>query len=282
METRDLISPNVRREAREYMVGWTLARIGDVFRDHGFHADLDYLPPVSGERRSYVEQFYATVNWCDRKRCERMLSVYEALLDDAEEREGHDSYAAQAMWSEKFARMLARDGFERDALGRLRPRWASVESRSMADLPAESAIPLLLRRMWDSVDEAPDACIGAAKEAIETTAKHLLLMAGEKVSPTEKMSSLIARAQKLLDLHPADVAPSKSGADTIKSVLGALSQAALGVNALRRDYGAGHGRAVRPSGLSPRHAQLAAQAGDAWVRFMLDTQVARSSRAAAS
>lgn len=136
---------------------------------------------------------------------------------------------------------------------------------------------MLLRRMWDNVDDNPDAAIGAAKEVIEATAKHILLQAGETLGDAEKMPGLIARAQDALGVHAKAVDTSKRGADSIRAILGSLSTVALGVNDLRRDYGSGHGRATKSRGLSGRHARLAAQAADAWVRFMLDTASVRSS-----
>ena len=265
MATKPLLAPNVRREARECLVGWTLAEIGDLFHDHGFSADTSHDPGTSGQRRTYVEQFYVNIDWNNRDEIERLLGVFEAIID-----------AADDDWAKKFVQQLARDGINRDASGRLRPRWFTTAGGSVDHLSPDSAIPILLERMWSNVEDDPDAGIRAAKEAIEATAKHLLANAGEQVSPTEKMPALIARAQKLLDVHPQSVAPTKEGADTIKAILGSLSQAALGVNALRRDDGTGHGRAQRHSGLNARHARLAAEAAAAWVRFMLDTEQARS------
>jgi len=280
MATDELISPNLRRAAREYLVSWTLAQIGDLFTDNGFEAASDFTPPTSGERRSYVEQFYKNVDWADRDQCRRMLHVYEAVLDEAEQREVTDIYAANAEWTKKFKKILARDGFEVDDTGKLRPQWESLTSAPVSALPAESAIPTLLRRMWVNVDAEPDAAIGAAKEAIEATAKHVLLAVGEEVGKAEKMPNLIARAQTALAVHASSVAPTKDGADTIKKILASLSQAALGVNDLRSAYGTGHGRPNRSSGLTSRHAHLAVQCSDAWVRFMLETLTLRQSQAA--
>lgn len=273
MSDSHLISANVRREAREYLVGWTLREIGDLFHDHGFSADTSHEPRTGGERRTYIEQFYVTVDWSEREQVERMLSVFEAIIDAAEIREANDP--SPSAWSEHFIRLLARDGFDRDDVGRLRPRWVSLSARTIEALPSDSAIPMLLRRMWDNVDDDPDASIGAAKEAIEATAKHVLLQAGETLSDAEKMPALIARSQDALGVHAKSVDGSKQAADAIKTVLGSLAQVALGVNELRRDYGSGHGRPKRAAGLSGRHARLAAQAADAWVRFMLDTAEAR-------
>lgn len=273
MNDSHLVSANVRREAREYLVGWPLREIGDVFHDHGFSADTTYEASTGGERRTYVEQFYVTVDWSDREQVERMLSVFEAIIDAAEIREANDP--GPSAWSEHFIQLLARDGFDRDDVGRLRPRWVSLSARTIEALPSDSAIPMLLRRMWDNVDDDPDASIGAAKEAIEATAKHVLLQAGETLGAAEKMPALIARSQGALGVHAKSVDGSRRAADAIKTVLGSLAQVALGVNELRRDYGSGHGRPKRAAGLSGRHARLAAQAADAWVRFMLDTAEAR-------
>lgn len=263
MSDSPLVSANARREAREYLVGWTLREIGDVFHDHGFSADATYEPATSGERRSYVEQFYVTIDWSNREQVERLLLVFEALIDQAE---AEASGLGDSDWSVRFTRLLARDGFDRDGLGRLRPRWVSLSAESIESLPADSAIPMLLSRMWASVDDDPDASIGAAKEAIEATAKHLLLQAGETLSGAEKMPALIARAQDTLGVHAKSIDDSKQASDAIRSVLGSLSKVALGINELRRDYGSGHGRPKRAAGLSGRHARLAAQAADGWVR----------------
>jgi hypothetical protein len=276
MSRTSLVSVNVRREAREYLVGWTLREIGDLFHDHGFSADMTHDPQTSGERRTYVEQFYSVVDWSDRDQVERMLPVFEALLDDADSCEMTDANAASVMWSEKFARLLSRDGFDRDDIGRLRPRWVSLSAQVIDALPAESAIPMLLRRMWDNVEDNPDAAIGAAKEAIEATAKHILTAAGESIGEVEKMPGLIARSQETLGVHAKVVDSSKRASDSIKAILGSLSKVALGVNELRCDYGTGHGRPSRATGLNSRHARLAAQSADAWVRFMLDTAQARA------
>ncbi len=276
MDQADLVSVNVRREAREFLVGWTLREIGDLFLSHGFTADAGHDPQLSGERRTYVEQFYNTIDWTDRSQVEAVLHVFEALIDAAETREVHDLYAESAMWSEKFTRLIARDGFERDEVGRLRPRWGSLTAESIEALPAESAIPMLLRRMWDNVEEDPDAAIGAAKEAIEATAKHVLEAAGQQFERGEKMPALIARAHEVLGVHARAVDTSKQSSDSIKTVLGSLAKVALGVNELRRDYGSGHGRPMRVAGLKSRHSRLAAQSADAWVRFMLDTSFAQA------
>jgi len=266
-QSQDLISARLRKEARERLVGWTLNEIGDLFHAEGFSADTNFDPACGGARRGYVEQFYVKVDWTAWEDCRRMLRVFEALLDSAERATGDDDCG----WRDTFVALLARDGFERDRLGRLRARWETLTAPSLAALADESSIPVLLARMWDNIEDHPDAAIGAAKEAIEATAKHVLNTRHEELTGNEAVPELVSRTMKALDVHATSVAPEKKGADTIRRVLGGLSQAALGVNDLRNSYGSGHGRPSRTSGLSPRHARLAAQSADAWVRFVLDT-----------
>ena len=53
----DFVSKKTRQVFREYLVGWTLREISDEFDAAGVPCDLEYQPPVSGQRRSLVEQY---------------------------------------------------------------------------------------------------------------------------------------------------------------------------------------------------------------------------------
>jgi hypothetical protein len=59
----DLISMKTRQVFREYLVGSTLREITDEFDAAGVPCDLEYQAPISGQRRSLVEQYYHAVNW---------------------------------------------------------------------------------------------------------------------------------------------------------------------------------------------------------------------------
>ena len=56
----ELISIKTRQVFREYMVGWVLRQINDEFDAARIDCDLKYDPPLSGERRTLVEQYYHT------------------------------------------------------------------------------------------------------------------------------------------------------------------------------------------------------------------------------
>ncbi|MER5322531.1 abortive infection family protein [Streptosporangium roseum] len=88
------------------------------------------------------------------------------------------------------------------------------------------------------------------------------------------MHDLICRAQQGLHLSPAKKASGPDGTEAVKKILGSASASAIavGVAELRnRGYGTGHGPAGPRSGLSSRHAHLAANAAVTWCELILET-----------
>jgi hypothetical protein len=76
----ELISRKTRNEFREYLVSWPLREIETEFDSAGIRPRLDYQPPVGGQRRTLVEQYYAAIDFSSRSDVERLLRVYEAVL----------------------------------------------------------------------------------------------------------------------------------------------------------------------------------------------------------
>ncbi|MDA8331245.1 MAG: abortive infection family protein [Candidatus Dormibacteraeota bacterium] len=256
-----VVSTRIRAAVRELLVEWTLGTIGDLFESEGFKADPQHVPKVNGQRRSYVEKFYAAIDWTDWDQVRRYLRVVERVRDECTEPES----------LRRLDTMLRRDGFEIDGRGVIGLRQMVLTEEVVRGLPPESAIPGHLERMWASVEERPEQAISAAKDAIEATAKHALAVLGVALSGRERFPDLIQLVQKGLKLHPATVAPTQEGADAIKKVLGGLANIALGVDDLRNLYGDGHGRPTRQLRLTPRHSGLAARCADAYVRMLLET-----------
>ncbi len=263
----------MRTTLREELVGTTLGEIGDLFEAEGFTADASFTPNVNGERRTYVEQFYAGVDWTDWDAVRRMLRVIEGVLDRmrmAEIREDEYAHIISAGRAQ-FEQLLLRDGFAIDEDGSLRAKWEVLTQQSIRALPEESAIPGHLRRMWDSVEERPEQAISAAKDAIEATTKHALHVLGIELTGREKFPALVDLVQRELRLHPATVAPDRAGADAIIPALGGLATIANKVDEIRNLYGDGHGRLTRVGGLTSRHSRLVARCADAYVGMILDT-----------
>lgn len=258
----DLVSRRLRNEVREWLSGWSvLGSIRDLFTAEGFY-EADHHQEISGQRRDLVERYYASADWSQEDTRARFLRVCEGIINEPPD----DGSSV-----ENLKRKLQREGFELDELGRIRRRGEALASILVSQLSDESAIRLHLARIQDGVDDRPEEVIGAAKDLIEATAKHVLREMGEPIPPNANLPELARLAQKQLVLHPEVLSPTKPGVDTIRRILGALSTIALSVAELRNLYGTGHGQVQRASGLHPRHARLAALTAQAYVSFLLET-----------
>jgi hypothetical protein len=82
--------------------------------------------------------------------------------------------------------------------------------------------------------------------------------------------ALVKAAQKALRLHPATLAPTGRGSETVRRILSNLSQVAVGVAELRNEYGPDHG-CTQVTVLSPRHAHLAVGCASTYARMLLET-----------
>lgn len=125
-------------------------------------------------------------------------------------------------------------------------------------------------RIQDVIESDPELAVGSTKELLESTMKTILEKQGQTLSGNENFPSLVRLMQKAIKLDPSEVKSTARSSDLIKRTLSNLGQLTSGINDLRRDYGTGHGRAV-PSGITPRHARLAVNAGAALAVFLIET-----------
>lgn len=82
----DLISKKTRNEFREILVGWSLREIGDLFAAADIEWDRDYEPATGGQRRSFVEQHYSTLDFANPASARRLVTAFENFLATAEQR----------------------------------------------------------------------------------------------------------------------------------------------------------------------------------------------------
>jgi len=275
----DLISKRTRQEFREYFVGTSLRLIGDAFDAEDVPCDRDYNPPEGGQRRSYVEQYYHSVNWRNPSDVTRVLRVFAGVLLDLEQAGTDDAQKTRA----RLLGHLQRDGIHLQD-GRLTLPPSSVHTghaRSVAtrlDLPG---LQLQIDRIVASIDTDPAHAIGTAKEMIETTCKSILAARGESYSKNADVPNLVKQTRKVLKLLPEDVPDSARGAETIRQLMSQLGSIAQNVAELRSLYGTGHGKEGKARGLQPRHARLVVGSAATLATFLLEThenQLAESSR----
>ena len=265
----DLISKRTRNEFRETFVGWTLREIDIEFENEGFEPDPNYLPPLTGQRRSLVEQYYKNIDFTNPNHVRRLLRVFESVIVAIQPHS--PDHAA------KLRSCLERDGFifeggrlvVRHPLARFHDLRAAAEGLSSADILAH------VERIEAAIDTDPALAVGSAKELLETTCKTILVARGAGIDKTDDIPQLMRKTMKALNLLPDDIPERARGVETIRRLLSNLSTAVTGLAEIRNLYGTGHGRHGSIRGLSARHAKLAAGAASTLAVFLLETHEER-------
>jgi hypothetical protein len=246
--------------------GWgiyTVREIADLYINEGFTRTEGYVGP-GGQRRQEADAFHAAIDFTDPDQARRYLRVIEAILDD------HDTAGAQDT-RQRLLKVLARAEISADSQGRLAIAGRPSLDVDVAGLPTESGTRLQLARLA-RLEQEPEEMIGAAKELVEATAKHVLRETGEDVPANADLPSLNKRALARLRLHPDAIAPTTKGSEIMVRILGGLAQSAGGLAELRNlGYGTGHGQDRRVAGLRRRHAEFAARSAIAYSTFLLET-----------
>lgn len=274
--SHEIISPKTRLEFREYFVSTSVARVDDAFALAGIPCREEFEPPLTGARRSRVEQYYVNLDFSRQSDAHRVLVVYEHVLDDLEHQVAHgDDYSKQYATStlDSLLRCVRRDGFHW-VDGHLVPAAKKSQLRDLHDAITAVNAPEFaqqLARLRQAVDDDPGLAIGTAKEILETTCKTILEDEGVSFDAGSDLPELLKATRKKLKLLPDDIPQAAKGAATIKRLLSSLGQIGSGLAELRNLYGSGHGRSARSKGLSTRHARLAVGAVATLVQFLFDT-----------
>ncbi len=109
----ELVSKKTRNEFREFLVGWTLREISMEFEAAHIPCDRQYNPQLGGERRSFVEQHYHTLDFTKHEDVRKLLAAYENILNTATRKlpTQYDKEAA-ARAIEGLVACLKKDGFK--------------------------------------------------------------------------------------------------------------------------------------------------------------------------
>lgn len=262
---RELISKKTRYEFQEWLVSWTLRTIKDLFDRHNIeYVSIPEENLPSGQRRSLVQCYYASVNWTNPKDVRRVLDAYEDILVE---------FSSESEEKQRLIRFLEKDGYLYEN-GRIVSQ--ALDAALIDAIPASGLdtdhLYIYIDRINASIETDPSLAIGSTKELIEATLKTILN--GHKISFDDKkddIPKLLRQVQKILELAPEEVDSSKKGAEIIKRVLSNLSSVAIGIAELRNLYGSGHGKGQKTAGLTARHAKLVVGAGTTLCVFLLDT-----------
>lgn len=242
-------------------------------------ADLTYDPPVGGQRRTLVEQYYRTLDWTRASDARKFLKVAEGIVADLDASANVSSNAEYAAAERsKILSALASDGYRYDegqfvAMGSTAHLASITASHDRLDAPE---LNRQLERIRVSIDSDPALALGTAKELVETACKTILEEHRLPVEEEWDIGRLVKETRAALQLLPSDIPDGAKGADSIKRLLSNLGAVVQGLGELRNLYGTGHGRAGRRRGIEPRHARLAVGAATALVTFLLETHWERT------
>jgi len=274
--SHDLVSIKTRQVFREYMVGWVLREISDEFDAARIDCDLEFEPPVPGQRRTLIEQYYHSIDWTDWTDVKKVLQVFETVLHQSEQlaREPDEHWQKQRIKDfEKLCWCLQKDGFQwvdgRIVFGAGMPMLIDIKETA-ADFDAKHMADQI-RRMESCVELDPSLAIGTAKELVETCCKTILAERGKSIIGSPDVSSLTKETLKELKLVPEGIPDSARGADVIKRLLSNLGTIGNGLAELRGLYGTGHGKHGTVSGLTARHAKLAVGSATTLAVFLFET-----------
>ena len=276
----DLISIKTRQIFREHLVGWTLRTISDEFDAAGIVCDFEYQPPVSGQRRTLIEQYYHSVNWTDLRDVKKILQVYENVMQSAMEFEGTLTVESPSQMKtainlaiKRMTESLKRDGFHYSegkissgagipSLDDIKETAAQFDAKHLADQ---------IRRIEQSVDTDPALAIGTAKELIETCCRTILFERGKPVVGSPDIPALTKQTLKELKLVPEDIPDHVRGSEAIKRLLSNLATIGQGLAEIRNLYGTGHGKDGSSRPIKIRHAKLAVGAASTLAVFLFET-----------
>ena len=282
MNRPELISKKTRMEFREFLVGWTLREIGDEFEAAGIAADQNYQPPLGGQRRCYVEQFYHTLDFANPADAGRLIRVYENILTAgyARLRSGGGIYDGKTYRAslEQLVGWLKKDGYAYED-ERLVPIGHAASLRQLKAKAVDfdsNYLAAQIGRIESAVTADPALAIGQAKDLVETCCKMILHEHGVQSADKLDILALARRAMEVLQLVPEGVSDTVRGSKTIKAVLGNLATVVQGLAELRNLYGTGHGKHGRTKGLQPRHARLVAGAAATLATFLFETHIEKS------
>lgn len=271
----DLISKATRNEFREALVGFVLREIEMFFEGAGLSCEEGYDPPVTGARRTLVEQYYASIDFNSPNDINKLITAYGEIVIRLN-RTGINDTAV-----DDLLRLMKRDGYEFDGESfvslpsKQRPPIDAIRSlASSFDLPGLHA---QIDRLAHAAEDDPSLAVGTAKEMVETICKTIL---EDRAVPShgKDLPQLVRAVAKELALLPENIPDHAKGSEVIRRMLSNLNQISQGIAELRNLYGTGHGHDGRFTGLKPRHAKLAVGAAATLGIFLLETHLERAPR----
>lgn len=264
---KELISKATRNEFREVLTGFVLREIDMIFESAGLAPRHDFLPQVTGQRRTLVEQYYANIDFCSTSDVRKVVAAFEELMLKLNlQRSQSDSQWLQGTTDKVLARMH-RDGFRfedgrfiSDSL-----RVNCLETPSLITLTKESIAEQVekARAKIEAGDSA--GAITNAYTLVEEFLKEVLRQTGTDFKETEgDIKALYSSACDLLNLNPKG----EHLESHLRTILQGLKSLVVGLYEVANKASDRHARKYNPA---PHHAKLAVNTALTLCEFVLDS-----------
>lgn len=204
--SRELISKATRNEFREVLTGFVLREIDMIFESAGLAPRNNFQPPVTGQRRSLVEQYYANVDFSNPSDVRNVAAAFEELMLKLNQESSR--WMDPQRQKETVAKLVARmqgDGFRyengkfvSDSL-----RMNSLETPSLVALTQESITEHVEKARAKIVAGDPAGAITNAYTLVEQFLKEMLRQTGANFKESEgDIRALYSTACGPLNLDP--------------------------------------------------------------------------------
>lgn len=144
-------------------------------------------------------------------------------------------------------------------------------AKSVADALDAGSMRREIERLERAIETDPALAIGTSKDLIESCCKTILKRCSIDYSNNDDLPALVKKVTKELKLVPDNISDEAKGAEKIKLILRNLAALTQYIAELRSLYGSGHGKDGKFTGLTPRHARLAAGTATVFIDFLTET-----------
>ena len=264
--SRELISKAARNEFREFLVGYTLREIEMTFDAGGLTPRKGYDPQVGGQRRSFVECYYANIDFSSAADIKKLLDVYGEVIENLQ-RVAERNPDGQNVTMSALLRRMERDGFRYDN-GRF-----VVAGQNAAIVHAPSLVQLTEESIQEHVEKARQkiangdsaGAIANTYTLVEEFLKQLLRKTGTTFNESEgDIRALYKAVCTPLHLDPKG----ESLENYLKTILEGLQRQISGLFEVANKASDRHARLYNPA---PHHARLAVNAAFTLCEFLLES-----------
>ena len=266
--SRELISKATRNEFREALVGFTLREIDMIFEAAHLAPRESYQPSVSGQRRSLVEQYYASIDFSTSNDVRKLLAAYEELFEQLRQTRSRLTDTVPVDRTiDTLTRRLERDGYAFQA-GRLvcnRPQHAIVEATTIIALTEDSISEHLEKARAKIATGDHSGAIANAYTLVEEFLKKLLRETGTAFNENEgDIRALYKSTAAPLNLEPKGDHLERY----LKTILEGLQKQIAGLYEVANKASDRHARRYNPA---MHHAKLAVNTAFTLCEFLLES-----------